>query len=273
MSAESRAKISAALKGRRKSAAHRESLRRRFEGDGNPMYGRKLSAESRAKISRAMAARKRRDDTSDEKKDKESVSKDEKVIDVLREKAVNSRLLTSSADPQKRRSAEQRKRDEMEARDLESMLEKVRSLQTPPESVVRQRRLARRQRGVRRTQGDGDGKKNDEEEGARRQVGNEEREQEEVETQEGHEQREEDIEDFEEEVASTQKRQRHGKTRESKKLIPVDHEECKQCRGSGMEECSQCVLAFGVVSARCTMCFGSGSVFCKQCEGVGAVRT
>lgn len=60
MSAESRAKISAALKGRRKSDSHREKLRKRLSGDQNPMYGRKLSVETRAKISQALTARKRK---------------------------------------------------------------------------------------------------------------------------------------------------------------------------------------------------------------------
>lgn len=145
MSPEARAKISAALKGRRKSDQHRENLRRRFGGDQNPMYGRKLSAESRAKISRALIARKQKK-AGEEKKER---GLDKAVIEGLREKAESSRLLDPSKEGRKRPA--RRLVDEREAEEIDSILERVARLDVPPENVVKAIRNNEKKKEVRRT--------------------------------------------------------------------------------------------------------------------------
>lgn len=148
LSKESRAKISAALKGRRKSKAHREALRARFEGDGNPMFGRKLSKESRAKISAAMARRGAR-----KRQREEDVRKDvsEEVMADLREKAAVSRLLADAGKglhtPGKRRGKRERSLKELaEMDEIDHLLNSVAALDKPPQNVVRTLENNRRMR-------------------------------------------------------------------------------------------------------------------------------
>ena len=134
------------MKGRRKSAEHRESLRRRFVGDQNPMYGRKLSAETRAKISHAMSTRRRGKKVNDEeKKSKLSEALEVKnmsasTLKELKEKVENSRLIQSTALPplsRKRLTKKQKLRDKQEEEHLEELLKQVEELHTPPEAVVK----------------------------------------------------------------------------------------------------------------------------------------
>lgn len=145
LSVESRAKISAALKGRRKSLAHREALRARFEGDRNPMFGRKLSKESRAKISAAMAGRAAR------KKEGKAVRKkevSEDAIHDLREKAVKSRLLAkdNANSLPKRRTRERLLLDQAEVEEIDQLLSRVARLDKPPDNVARTLESNRRMR-------------------------------------------------------------------------------------------------------------------------------
>lgn len=167
LSAESRAKISAALKGRRKSAEHRENLRRRFGGDQNPMYGRKLSAETRAKISRSMSARRRGKKVVDEEeKSKESEELEVKnmsvnVLKELKEKVENSRLIQSTALPQlkrKRRTKKQILKDKQEEENLEQLLKNVEELHTPPEAVIKAIAGSERKRKVKENMSEETGK-------------------------------------------------------------------------------------------------------------------
>lgn len=147
LSTERKAKISAALKGRRKSDAHRENLRRRFEGEQNPMFGRKLSLESRRKISRALSGRKRKkkacvakEQSPDAAEEAPRVNK--AALDRLRIKAMGSRLLAEGQKTTTRRKApEKRAADKELAKDLERLLERVAQLDEPPERVVRTRKL------------------------------------------------------------------------------------------------------------------------------------
>lgn len=249
MSPERRAKISAALKGRRKSASHRESLRRRFVGHGNPMYGRKLSAESRAKISRSLAARKHQDDKDKNKDQEDDVKQNEKAIDHLREKAVTSRLFSSNPHGMKRRTPQQRKRDEAEAMELDRIIEKVRLLQTPPEAVKKQWLRARHQRQSR--DGTGGDSQGDEDDGVTSA---------------------ENMYELEDKTQVEHTKQRRDSVGASTKKKMINAVDCERCHGSGMEKCHECVLAFGVVSSRCDMCLGAGAVFCGRCEGVGSAH-
>lgn len=126
MSDESRAKISAALKGRAKSEAHKESLRKRFEGAQNPMYGRKMSKESRAKISEAMTTRARR---RREEKEEKRLELSEEIAGKLRDKAKTSRLF------EKKRPVGRSLSECAEEREVEQLLGHVRRGERPPENV------------------------------------------------------------------------------------------------------------------------------------------
>lgn len=139
LSAESRAKISAALKGRRKSEEHRASLRRRFKGESNPMYGRTLSAESRAKISAALLGKKRACVPEEKKK-----PTDLRALEGLREKARDSKLLARGDG--KVLSLERRRKKEKEGEKLESVLKRVASLQAPPDWVAKKVREKEKER-------------------------------------------------------------------------------------------------------------------------------
>lgn len=146
-SPESRAKISAALKGRPKSPAHREALRARFEGEGNPMYGRKLSKESRAKISAKMVGRTRK------KRETPHITEpsvNQQAITDLRDKAAKSRLFnetrkTKTTMPKRRKLAKELQ-DQAEAEEIEELLTIVASLDKPPENVAKTLENNRRRR-------------------------------------------------------------------------------------------------------------------------------
>ncbi|PXF40592.1 hypothetical protein BWQ96_09696 [Gracilariopsis chorda] len=251
MPAETRRKISAALKGRRKSPEHRESLRRRFEGSQNPMYGRKLSAESRAKISRAMAAKgkQKKQDNVDKPEQANSPAKRknkqlmEQTLDQLREKAVQSKLITSATQPPPKRKPNRILHDDLEAAHLDKILKRVASLDEPPEAVVRTLQNNRKRR-----------EKNT----------------------------------LERRAANNRGRAASGppstglSEKSDKKALPepdktVDASErncqCTVCNGTGLMQCPNCVGTFGVSSSRCDLCFGAGGVFCDTCQGVGSVIT
>lgn len=127
MSEESRAKISAALKGRAKSEAHKESLRKRFEGAQNPMYGRKMSKESRAKISETMTnrAKKRK-----QEKEEKRLELTKEMAGKLRDKAKTSRLFD-------KKPAVRRLSEGAEEKEIERLLGHVRRGERPPENVRR----------------------------------------------------------------------------------------------------------------------------------------
>lgn len=251
MPAETRRKISAALKGRRKSPEHRESLRRRFEGSQNPMYGRKLSAESRAKISRAMAAKgkqKKQENIDKPDQDKESAKPKnkqvvEQTLDQLREKAVQSRLITSVVQPPQKRTRSRVCHDEMEAAHLDRILKRVASLDEPPEAVLRTLQKNRQSRQ----------KNMDERRAAKK-----------SDTVGSRPQSKGNSGNSDKNAFSD-----HGNTvDESKRNL-----QCSVCKGTGLMECPSCIGTFGVSSSRCDLCFGAGGVFCDTCQGVGSVIT
>ena len=237
LSAESRAKISASLKGRRKSEQHRENLRRRFGGEQNPMYGKKRSEETRAKISRAMMeAKKRKREKAEEAKKKSPEATLDAMsghsLDKLRDQAVNSRLLSSAKGNGRKVTPEKKARDEVEERRLEEVLDRVAKLDAPPESVKRTIRNTKKRRDV--------------ELGRKR-----------------------------EKNCATNDGGRDGGNAEKAEAESVEKagrdSECETCRGCGLVRCPECVGSFGVTSARCELCYGAGSVFCGQCNGVGVV--
>ncbi|KAI0563875.1 Heat shock protein DnaJ cysteine-rich [Gracilaria domingensis] len=235
MRPETRKKISDALKGRRKSAEHRESLRRRFEGSQNPMYGRKRSAESRAKISRAMSAKAKQKKS--EQPQKPPVQ--EEAIDQLREKAMESRLITSVTTQPEKRVRKRVVHDEIEAAHVDRILKRVAKLEKPPESVVRTLNSNREKRLRRANQ---------------RRIANNSKEL-----------------VVDEKTSQVSHPQPDAKTKS--KTSPAKNKsiaKCSVCNGTGLMQCPRCITS-GISSSRCQLCYGAGGVFCDTCNGVGVV--
>lgn len=138
MSPERRAKISAAMKGRKKSASHRENLRKRFVGRKNPMFGRKVSAETRAKISRSLSERKQRAADGDEDEAESQGEDADSSMEDWKQKALQSRLVESlQQSPSEKKLKKKEARDDVEQTDLEALLDRVANLDAPPENVAK----------------------------------------------------------------------------------------------------------------------------------------
>ncbi|CAN8064168.1 unnamed protein product [Agarophyton chilense] len=236
MPPETRKKISDALKGRRKSAEHRESLRRRFEGPQNPMYGRKRSAESRAKISRAMSEKAKQ--RKPEKPEKPPVQ--EEALDQLREKAMESRLITSVTNQPEKRLRNRSAFDELEAAHVDRILNRVARLEEPPESVAKRMKSNTEKRQLRANQ---------------RRDGNPSKQ---------------SVADERVSRLSHPRPKANGKASCISKAKKKAGTKCSLCKGTGLMACPRCVAA-GIPNSRCESCFGAGGVFCETCNGVGTM--
>lgn len=251
LSAEIRAKISAALKGRRKSAEHRERLSKRFAGSRNPMYGKSVSAETRAKISAALLARQQKklqqeeeqmrgmsagDDSSTlETREEDPDSRNLLSVEELREKALVSRLVSSlSSEPS---SLKTRRSEE----NVDSILKRVANLNVPPDNVAKLIHETEEKRRANKHTAPTENDSRDTKSPSISVVDNENVQQKRLSSQE-----------------------------ESRKTFA---ETCPKCKGSGMTSCEHCVGTFGVPSTRCAVCFGTGSDFCKLCDGAGHIHS
>lgn len=248
LSSESRAKISEALKGRRKSESHKQSLSKRFTGSGNPMYGRKRSAETRAKISAALLARRHEKEKDNEQQifsslPEEGLAESQITPSMrkIKQQATASRLVTSLAA-----GVSNRKNSNAADERIDDILKRVANLDAPPDNVAR---LIHKTKVQRRN-----GKNEDNEQTT--------------------EIDDNSVADAHEHM--NQKRLRPAQTvkKGAKKRngqIKLASVPCVKCNGRGMTTCEQCVGTFGVASIRCPACFGAGSVFCEGCDGAGQV--
>lgn len=285
LSAESRAKISAALRGRRKSDTHREKLRKRLSGEKNPMYGRKMSAETRAKISRSLSSwhrgypvdddevrdelaktGKENDEVKENGEDEEGESEKMKVAKVSpiseeenlkrwRERAETSRLMQSykEAEDQKDGGRQRQVEDSIDEVEIDKVLERVAKLDMPPDNIARliHQNHFRRSSGV-----DINAERNDEGSSKDSKTPKEETE--------GRSST--PITNVVNVIPPPETRgRRKQKVRKVEKKPPV----CTKCNGTGMIECPTCIGTIGVISANCPMCFGAGSIFCDACGGSG----
>lgn len=246
LSSESRAKISDALKGRRKSESHKQNLSKRFTGSGNPMYGRKRSAETRAKISAALLARRHEKEKKDGKKVISNLPEEgllesqiTPAMRKIKQQAIASRLVSSLTTG----GNDRRNPDSTDER-IDNILKRVANLDAPPDNVAK----LIQETEVKRRNGEND--KDDQTAkiedggviGALESV------------------KQDMPRIMETERKATKKRNGRRKTTS----IP-----CSECDGRGMTMCERCVGTFGVTSMRCSACFGAGSVFCRACDGAG----
>lgn len=287
LSPESRAKISAALKGRRKSDSHREKLRQRLSGERNPMYGRKRSAESRAKISRSLTERHRKEGKNADKVEEEDAAtvssrenlNDPETLKNLQDAAQKSRLVESIQRAGSRRGNARQPRDDyddVKEQDVEHVLRRVARLDQPPENVARLLRETREKNQSKHQQtavsNDGtmsnttdldDPNMADDSRGkyglditdvGKHSSGN-------GAVIENSAQKQKIGRGRRKHKRPTSQTRTHRKTPEKIK--------CDACKGNGITDCPDCVGAFGLVSSRCPTCFGAGAAFCNKCDGVG----
>lgn len=247
LSSESRAKISDALKGRRKSESHKQSLSKRFTGSGNPMYGRKRSAETRAKISAALLARRQEKEKDAEQKVLSSLpeglpeSQITPSMRKIKQQATASRLVTSLAA-----GTNNKKNSDAVDERIDKLLKRVANLDAPPDNVARLIHATKVQRRNGEHEMNGQTTEIDDNDV----VGAHER--------------------------AEQKRSRLVQTgkkgiKKRNGQIKSPSVPCSKCNGRGMTICEQCVGMLGVASIRCPVCFGAGSVFCEGCDGAGQV--
>lgn len=307
LSAESRAKISAALKGKRKSAVHRENLRKRLSGEQNPMYGRKRSAETRAKISKSLTARNRGSvalddaDAGDllsdtdapttsvdgqsndnvnglEIADTENLIGEAENLELWRERAQDSRLVKSIEKSENQGGRRTRKlpADSLQDDDIEEMLERVAKLDIPPENIARliHKTVAGGQVNpsgwsTEESNSDGSGSANFDATGDKEQLQDELHIASETVRQDKPTPTIDPI-DLDKLKFRPETRGRR-KYKKRLKITPKDRP-CRACTGgSGFIACPDCVGSIGVVSSKCTTCFGAGCVFCTECSGSGRV--
>lgn len=309
LSAESRAKISAALKGRRKSDAHRESLRQRLSGQKNPMYGRKLSDETKQKISQALTGRRRKKGAQDDTeaspvlKSKSPPAETRKrnpptsdTIERLRDVAKNSRLITSIHRTSAMRRSDRRARresDEVKEQDVDQVLRRVASLTEPPDNVVRL---------LQKTNMDDQSDSEDDnlllsdvsrDEAKLEDITSNDRASEQHPPSDNkmatsHASESTDIVDsntdneihYDNDDLSVLKVLKKNKVdprrNRKRKEGPSQIEQltkCEECKGTGLIQCPNCVGTVGVVSPRCNTCFGAGGTFCDNCDGVGLLKS
>lgn len=282
LSAESRAKISASLKGKRKSETHRENLRKRLSGEKNPMYGRKMSAETRAKISKSLTARNR--GITPDMLDSENAPNDEQAGDsnrgnpdltngdsdeipmigevenlqLWRERAQDSRLVKSIQSSENEEGKRRRKlpQDSLQDDDIEDVLERVAKLDFPPENIARL---------IHKTVVKSHSTDCDSINSAEANIP--------TQTTESNSDTQENpyptIDPVDLDKLKFRPETRGRRKYKKKPKVPPKDPPCKVCCGTAFTTCPDCVGLTGVISSKCTTCFGAGGIFCSECNGSG----